>query len=177
MNDHPYLPPREPRPPKTWLGSSAPQRIRFELVTALADGSAIAKVRHYNRAAASLVASDNESLRITLYDTEGRTAEVGAVGRAEWMADAHRWEIYELLGGDPPIIYGVLNEDLTAGGSAEITIHDAGGATAETETVFDNVLDEAHYLPEGRLVWAVPHRADGCYYVIQTKGCALEVEA
>ncbi len=172
---NPNEPPRDNRQPKAWGGSANGVRIRFELLEELTPGgSALAAVRIFDRVTNAYKTTE---MQRTVYDAEGMYyGQPGDVGRAEWCPDARRWEIYELLGGNLPMIYGVLNEDLTAGGSAEITIHDAGGATAEIETVFDNLLEEGHYLPEGRLVWAVPHRADQRYYVIQTKGCALEVE-
>lgn len=90
-----FQPPRNDRPPKAWAGTGGSKRVRFELTSTLsAGGLADAKIRIYDRVGSSITTRE---IPIVVYDAEDvHSGEVGDFGRAEWMPDAQRWEVYEM---------------------------------------------------------------------------------
>lgn len=74
------------------------QRVRFELTADLdVNDSATANVRVWDVGTDDYLTTD---LEITVYEVHGfLTGTTGQTGRAEWMTDAKRWEVYGCIGG------------------------------------------------------------------------------
>lgn len=73
-------------------------RVRFELTEDLEPSdSALAFIRTWDVTTEEYVTT---GLEITVHEVHGfLSGVIGQTGRAEWMADAKRWEVYGCIGG------------------------------------------------------------------------------
>lgn len=74
-------------------------------------------------------------------------------------------------GGHEPHLYGELDEELEAGMSATMSVHDAEGDTGENVTLVDNLMPEGSSFPAGTFVWASWHEGDQAWYLAAAKSC------
>lgn len=111
-------------------------------------------------------------LQLQCTNVSGATVTDGTAVWAFWSWDHSSYMILPAgEGGEAPHIYGELDEELEAGMSATMSVHDAEGDTGENVTLVDNLMPDGSSFPAGTFVWASWHEGDGQWYLAAAKSC------